>query len=169
MQGLLLGLAASHAGTADSSASRTLFLHLPARVRAAGPDLDIPGATQAAALAGLGLLYRGTAHRAMTELALAELERTATGRAGAAPGPGTRADAGHHQPLPLPAEVGPDRGGGCEAGATQAPTLRPVLLRTRRIVRRWPWQPAWRWASCTWERARRARTWEPGAWTCRRA
>jgi len=76
---LLLGLGASRAGTSHGPTSRTLFLHLPSKHPASFPELELPHTVQAAALLGVGLLYRGTAHRAMVDTLLGELRRASSG------------------------------------------------------------------------------------------
>ena len=50
-------------GSQDATISKTLFLHLPTRHPSSYPELDISPLVQAAALAGVGLLFQGTAHR----------------------------------------------------------------------------------------------------------
>ncbi|CAM9144410.1 unnamed protein product, partial [Phaeothamnion confervicola] len=73
--GLLLGMAASKAGTADHACSKTLCLHLPALLPAPFAEMDVSSVAQMAALAGAGLLYRGMGHRLMTEFLLSEIGR----------------------------------------------------------------------------------------------
>ena len=50
-------------GSQDATISKTRFLHLPTRHPSSYPELDISPLVQAAALAGVGLLFQGTAHR----------------------------------------------------------------------------------------------------------
>ena len=50
-------------GSQDATISKTLFLHLPTRHPSSYPELDISPLVQAAALAGVGLLFQGTCHR----------------------------------------------------------------------------------------------------------
>ena len=76
---LLLGLAASAAASSHGPISRTLFLHLPSKHPASFPELELPHTVQAAALIGIGILYRGTAHRAMVDALLSELRRASSG------------------------------------------------------------------------------------------
>jgi hypothetical protein len=76
---LLLGLAASAAASSHGPTSRTLFLHLPSKHPASFPELELPHTVQAAALIGIGILYRGTAHRAMVDALLSELRRASSG------------------------------------------------------------------------------------------
>ncbi|KAI3425098.1 hypothetical protein D9Q98_008476 [Chlorella vulgaris] len=73
--GVLLGMAASKRGSQDSTISKTLFLHLPTRHPSNYPELDISPLVQAAALAGVGLLFQGTCHRVMAEVMLDEIGR----------------------------------------------------------------------------------------------
>jgi anaphase-promoting complex subunit 1 len=70
---LLLGMAASRRGSGHAAASRVLFLHVPARHPPGFPELELPPLVQAAAVAGVGLLYSGTGHRLMAEVLLTEL------------------------------------------------------------------------------------------------
>lgn len=76
---ILLGCAASKLGSADSMHSKTLTLHipslLPSRVANAGGGVPLSAMVQATALAGLGLLHCGSAHRLMVEYLLSELTR----------------------------------------------------------------------------------------------
>ena len=50
-------------------------MHLPALLPPIAPEDEPSAKVQAAALAGLGLLYCGSAHRLMVEFLLAELSR----------------------------------------------------------------------------------------------
>ena len=75
---VLLGLAASKRGTADSRISKTLCLHLPALLPARHWDIEISPLVQTASLVGLGLLHAGSGHRLMVEFLLAELSRKPT-------------------------------------------------------------------------------------------
>jgi anaphase-promoting complex subunit 1 len=83
---LLLGMAASRRGSGHAGASRALFLHLPARHPPGFPELELPPLVQAAAVAGVGLLYAGTGHRLMAEVLLAELGAASRGGDAAADG-----------------------------------------------------------------------------------
>jgi anaphase-promoting complex subunit 1 len=58
MIGVLLGMAAAHRGTMDSTTNRMLFLHLPSRHPSTFPELELSPLVQAAALLGVGLLYQ---------------------------------------------------------------------------------------------------------------
>ncbi|EFN54660.1 hypothetical protein CHLNCDRAFT_9822, partial [Chlorella variabilis] len=73
--GVLLGMAASKRGSQDATISKTLFLHLPTRHPSSYPELDISPLVQAAALAGVGLLFQSTCHRVMAEVMLEEIGR----------------------------------------------------------------------------------------------
>ncbi|KAL4443950.1 hypothetical protein ABPG75_011687 [Micractinium tetrahymenae] len=73
--GVLLGMAASKRGSQDATISKTLFLHLPTRHPSSYPELDVSPLVQAAALAGVGLLFQGTSHRVMAEVMLEEIGR----------------------------------------------------------------------------------------------
>lgn len=68
--GFLLGLAASHIGSASSDVARQLILHIPALLPISAIDLDHSFLTQAAAMLGLGLLYLGTRHARTAECLL---------------------------------------------------------------------------------------------------
>jgi hypothetical protein len=72
---MLLGIAASKIGTADSYMSKTLCLYLPTLLPPRHWDISISPLVQTAALAGLGLLHAGSGHRLITEFLLAELSR----------------------------------------------------------------------------------------------
>lgn len=58
MIGVLLGMAAAHRGSMDSTTNRMLFLHLPSRHPDTFPELELSPLVQAAALLGVGLLYQ---------------------------------------------------------------------------------------------------------------
>mmetsp|Transcript_6433 Transcript_6433/g.19518 ORF Transcript_6433/g.19518 Transcript_6433/m.19518 type:complete len:1862 (-) Transcript_6433:388-5973(-) len=73
--GILLGMAASRVGSADAVVSKMLCLHIPALLPQPFAEMDVSSAAQAAALAGIGLLYRGTAHRLMAEFLLSEIAK----------------------------------------------------------------------------------------------
>jgi anaphase-promoting complex subunit 1 len=70
---VLLGLAASRRGSGNAIASRMLFMHVPARHQGSLAELELSPLVQAAAVAGVGLLYSGTGHRAIAEVLLGEL------------------------------------------------------------------------------------------------
>ncbi|CAM9717318.1 unnamed protein product [Ectocarpus fasciculatus] len=73
--GVLLGMAAARRGSADLSTHKMLCLHVPSLLPHPFADMDTSSVTQAAALAGVGLLYQGTSHRLMTEFLLGEMGR----------------------------------------------------------------------------------------------
>lgn len=77
--GLLLGMAAAKRGTADASVSKMLCLHIPALLPQPFAEMEVSAAAQTAAMAGIGLLYCGTAHRLMAEFLLGEILRRAQG------------------------------------------------------------------------------------------
>jgi anaphase-promoting complex subunit 1 len=70
--GVLLGMAASKRGSADSAVSKMLCLHIPALLPQPFAEMEVSAAAQAAAMTGVGLLYCGTAHRLMAEFLLGE-------------------------------------------------------------------------------------------------
>lgn len=74
--GVLLGMSSSRKCSMDSTLTKMLFLHLPARHPIGYPDLEISPVVQCAALVGLGLLYQGSSQRSITETLLQEIERT---------------------------------------------------------------------------------------------
>lgn len=76
---MLLGCAASRAGSGDALTSRMLFLHLPSRHPSSYPEVALSAAVQSAALVSVGLLYRGTGNRLVTEIALGEIGRKLPG------------------------------------------------------------------------------------------
>ena len=71
----LLGVAAARRGTARADAAKMCFLHLPAIHPSAFPEVELSLNAQSAALAAVGLIYQGTAHRRTVEIALAEIGR----------------------------------------------------------------------------------------------
>mmetsp|Transcript_13328 Transcript_13328/g.46314 ORF Transcript_13328/g.46314 Transcript_13328/m.46314 type:complete len:1280 (+) Transcript_13328:1580-5419(+) len=75
--GVLLGMAASKRGSADSAVSKMLCLHIPALLPQPFAEMEVSAAAQAAAMTGVGLLYCGTAHRLMAEFLLGEIARKA--------------------------------------------------------------------------------------------
>ncbi len=76
--GLLLGVSATMCGSMDNSITRLLSIHLPMLHPPASADLEVPPALQAASLIGLGLLYKGSCHRRMTEILISEMDRPPT-------------------------------------------------------------------------------------------
>ncbi|KZV91613.1 hypothetical protein EXIGLDRAFT_675922 [Exidia glandulosa HHB12029] len=73
--GVLLGLAAANVGTANRHVTKLIAVHTPPLLPSPSVDLNVPLTTQAAGLAGLGLLYLGTGHRHMAEVTLSEIGR----------------------------------------------------------------------------------------------
>jgi anaphase-promoting complex subunit 1 len=71
----LIGLAASHIGTAHPLLSKTLCLHLPSLMYSSQPhaELEVSALIQTSALVGLALLHSGKASRLMVEFFLSEL------------------------------------------------------------------------------------------------
>ena len=61
--GILLGTSSSKRCSMDSTLTKMLFLHLPARHPIGYPDLEISPVVQCASLIGLGQLYLGSAQR----------------------------------------------------------------------------------------------------------
>ena len=77
---VLLGAAAAAAGTMDTSLSKILRLYLPSLIPGASVNdtVHVTLQVQSAVLVGVGLLYRGSAHRLMTEFLVREIGRRAT-------------------------------------------------------------------------------------------
>lgn len=73
--GILLGLASANVGTANRHVTKLIAVHTPALLPSPSVDLNVPLTTQAAGLAGLGLLYLGTGNRHMAEVTLNEIGR----------------------------------------------------------------------------------------------
>lgn len=73
--GILLGLASANVGTANRNVTKLIAVHTPALLPNPNVDLNVPLSTQAAGLASLGILYLGTGHRHMAEVALNEIGR----------------------------------------------------------------------------------------------
>lgn len=73
--GIFLGMAANKRGSCDPSISKMLCLHIPSLLPPSFTPMDIASSVQAAAVAGIGLLYQGSAHRLMTEFLLNEIGR----------------------------------------------------------------------------------------------
>ena len=71
--GILIGMAANKRGSCDPSVSKMLCLHIPSLLPASFTAIDVAGPAQAAAVAGIGLLYQGSSHRLMTEFLLEEM------------------------------------------------------------------------------------------------
>ncbi|CAE6438834.1 unnamed protein product [Rhizoctonia solani] len=77
--GVLLGLAAAHMGSGDKATTKLLCVHIPALLPPRAAELNIPHATQTAAVSGIGLLFLGTRHRRMAEVMLSEIGRHSDG------------------------------------------------------------------------------------------
>ncbi|KAF8742114.1 20s cyclosome subunit (apc1/BimE), partial [Rhizoctonia solani] len=77
--GVLLGLAAAHMGSGDKATTKLLCVHIPALLPPRAAELNIPHATQTAAVSGIGLLFLGTRHRRMAEVMLGEIGRNTDG------------------------------------------------------------------------------------------
>ncbi|KDQ54480.1 hypothetical protein JAAARDRAFT_209213 [Jaapia argillacea MUCL 33604] len=73
--GVLLGLAAANAGSADRHITKLLAVHTPPLLPTPEVDLNVTLVTQAAGLSGLGLLYMGTKDRHMAEMCLSQISR----------------------------------------------------------------------------------------------
>lgn len=73
--GILLGLAAANVGTSDSAVTKLLTVHTPALLPTPGVDLNVSLMTQAAGLAGIGVLYLATRNRRMAEVCISQVSR----------------------------------------------------------------------------------------------
>ncbi|KXN83985.1 Anaphase-promoting complex subunit 1 [Leucoagaricus sp. SymC.cos] len=73
--GVLLGLSAANIGSADQHVTKLLAVHTPALLPTPSIDLNVSLMTQAAGLAGVGLLYLGTKNRRMAEVCLNQISR----------------------------------------------------------------------------------------------
>ena len=73
--GIFLGMAANKRGSCDPSVSKMLCLHVPSLLPPSFIPMDLASTVQAAAVAGIGLLYQGSSHRLMTEFLLNEIGR----------------------------------------------------------------------------------------------
>lgn len=73
--GLLLGMAAANVGTGNQHITKLLAVHTPALLPTQDVDLNISLITQAAGVAGVGLLYLGTKNRRMAEVCLSQISR----------------------------------------------------------------------------------------------
>jgi len=76
--GILLGMAATKRSTCDPSVSKMLCLHIPSLLPPSFSVMDIASTAQAAAIAGIGLLYQESSHRLMTEFLLNEMGKKPT-------------------------------------------------------------------------------------------
>lgn len=73
--GLLLGLAAAYRGTADTTITRLLAVHVEALLPPTAVELDVVQSIQVASVLGVGLLYQGTAKPHIAEVLLQEIGR----------------------------------------------------------------------------------------------
>ncbi|KAL9180507.1 hypothetical protein ACHAXT_010960 [Thalassiosira profunda] len=73
--GIFLGTAANKRGTCDPSISKMLCLHVPSLLPQSFSTMELAAPVQAAAVAGIGLLYQGSGHRLTTEFLLEEMGR----------------------------------------------------------------------------------------------
>ncbi|KAG6812695.1 hypothetical protein H0H92_001324 [Tricholoma furcatifolium] len=73
--GVLLGLSAANVGSGDSHVTKLLAVHTPALLPTPTVDLNVSLVTQAAGIAGVGLLYLGTKNRRMAEVCLSQISR----------------------------------------------------------------------------------------------
>ncbi|EGN94861.1 hypothetical protein SERLA73DRAFT_114320 [Serpula lacrymans var. lacrymans S7.3] len=74
--GVLLGLSAANVGTSNRHVTKLLAVHTPALLPVSTVDLNVSLMTQAAGLAGVGLLYLGTKNRRMAEVCLNQICRS---------------------------------------------------------------------------------------------
>ena len=75
--GIFIGMAANKRGSCDPSVSKMLCLHIPSLLPPSFTPMDIASPVQAAAVAGIGVLYQGSAHRLMTEFLINEIAQSA--------------------------------------------------------------------------------------------
>ncbi|KAG6853861.1 hypothetical protein C0991_000622 [Blastosporella zonata] len=73
--GVLLGLSAANVGSSNTHVTKLLAVHTPALLPTPTVDLNVSLMTQAAGLAGVGLLYLGTKNRRMAEVCLNQISR----------------------------------------------------------------------------------------------
>jgi len=72
--GLLLGLAATYRGTADTVITRLLSVHVTCLLPPGAAELNLSPLTQMTGIMGIGLLYHDSQHRRMSEVMLSEVE-----------------------------------------------------------------------------------------------
>ncbi|KAG6820526.1 hypothetical protein H0H93_015697 [Arthromyces matolae] len=72
---VLLGLSAANVGSGNRHVTKLLAVHTPALLPTPTIDLNVSLMTQAAGLAGVGLLYLGTKNRRMAEVCLTQISR----------------------------------------------------------------------------------------------
>jgi len=73
--GVLLGLSAANVGSGNRHVTKLLAVHTPALLPTPAVDLNVSLMTQAAGLAGVGLLYMGTKNRRMADVCLGQISR----------------------------------------------------------------------------------------------
>ncbi|PPQ69054.1 hypothetical protein CVT24_000097 [Panaeolus cyanescens] len=73
--GVLLGLSAANIGTGNEHVTKLLAVHTPAMLPTPSVDLNVTLLTQAAGLAGIGLLFLGTKNRRMGEICLSQISK----------------------------------------------------------------------------------------------
>ncbi|KAF9219333.1 hypothetical protein BS17DRAFT_740882 [Gyrodon lividus] len=73
--GVLLGLSAANVGSGNMHVTKLLAVHTPAMLPTPTVDLNVSLMTQAAGLAGVGILYLGTKNRRMAEVCLHQISR----------------------------------------------------------------------------------------------
>ncbi|KAI5993715.1 hypothetical protein F5J12DRAFT_858509 [Pisolithus orientalis] len=73
--GVLLGLSAANVGSGNKHVTKLLAVHTPALLPTPTIDLNVSLMTQAAGLAGVGILYLGTKNRRMAEVCLHQISR----------------------------------------------------------------------------------------------
>ena len=72
---MILGLSATHRGTADNAVSRLLSIFVESLLPPTSVELEYTQNVQIAALLSIGLVYEQTSHRYMTECLLTEIGR----------------------------------------------------------------------------------------------
>ncbi|KAF9238387.1 hypothetical protein BU15DRAFT_88428 [Melanogaster broomeanus] len=73
--GVLLGLSAANVGSGNMHVTKLLAVHTPALLPTPTVDLNVSLMTQAAGLAGVGILYLGTKNRRMADVCLHQISR----------------------------------------------------------------------------------------------
>ena len=69
------GLGVTNKGTQDETTTKLFSIHIPALLPPTAVPLELDHLVQTAAIAGLGLVYIGSAHRRMAEILLDEIGR----------------------------------------------------------------------------------------------
>ncbi|KAG8831696.1 Anaphase-promoting complex subunit 1 [Serendipita sp. 399] len=72
---MLLGLAASNAGSSSHYITRLIAVHTPALLPIRTVDINVPLLTQSAGLVAMGLVFLGTGDRRLADIALREIAR----------------------------------------------------------------------------------------------